>query len=61
MKFFGGNVPFWVCDTEKVSSMKKRESKSEAFSANPFEYEFTFAPMSDNGVYSTLSCGTALP
>ena len=53
MKFFEGDVPFWVCDTEKVSGMKKRESKSEAFSANPFEYEFTFAPMGDNGIYST--------
>ncbi len=61
MKFFEGDVPFWVCDTEKVSGMKKRESKSEVFSANPFEYEFTFAPMGDNGIYSTLSCGTALP
>lgn len=54
MTFFEGDVPFWVCDTEKVSSMKKRESKSEAFSANPFEYEFTFAPMGDNGVYEYL-------
>ena len=54
MTFFEGNVPFWVCDTEKVSGMKKRESKSEAFSANPFEYEFTFAPMGDNGVYEYI-------
>ena len=54
MKFFEGDVPFWVCDTEKVSGMKKRESKSEAFSANPFDYEFTFAPMGDNGVYAYL-------
>lgn len=30
MTFFEGNVPFWVCDTEKVSGMKKRESKSAA-------------------------------
>ena len=54
MTFFEGNVPFWVCDTEKVSGMKKRESKSAAFSANPFEYEFTFAPMGDNGVYEYI-------
>lgn len=51
MKFFEGDVPFWVCDTEKVSGMKKRESKSETFSANPFEYEFIYAPTGDNGVY----------
>lgn len=51
LKFFEGDVPFWVCDTEKVSGMKKRESKSEAFSAAPFEYEFMYAPVGDNGFY----------
>ena len=50
MNFFNGDVPFWVCDTEKASGMKKRESKSEAFSANPFSYSFMFAPTGDNGV-----------
>lgn len=54
LKFFEGDVPFWVCDTEKVSGMKKRESKSEAFSAAPFDYEFTFAPMGDGGVYEYI-------
>ncbi len=54
LKFFEGDVPFWVCDTEKVSGMKKRESKSETFSANPFTYEFTFAPMGDDGVYEYI-------
>lgn len=54
LNFFEGNVPFWVCDTEKVSGMKKRESKSEAFSASPFEYEFMFCPMGDNGVYEYI-------
>lgn len=33
-----------------VDSMKKRESKSETFSADPFEYEFLYAPMADDGV-----------
>lgn len=51
MRFFEGEVPFWVCDTEKVSGMKKRESKSESFSANPFSYEFMYAPLGDKGVY----------
>lgn len=50
LKFFEGDVPFWVCDTEKVSGMKKRESKSETFRADPFEYEFLYAPMADDGV-----------
>lgn len=51
LKFFEGNVPFWICDTEKFSGMKKRESKSEAFTASPFEYSFEYVPMGDNGVY----------
>lgn len=51
MKFFEGDVPFWVCNTEKYSGMKKRESKSEAFSASPFEYAFIDVPMGDDGVY----------
>ena len=55
LKFFEGDVPFWVCDTEKVSGMKKRESKSEAFSANPFSYEFIYAPLGDTGVYEFVA------
>lgn len=51
LKFFEGDVPFWICDTEKVSGMKKRESKSESFKANPFEYEFIYAPIGDKGAY----------
>ena len=51
LKFFEGNVPFWACNTEKVSGMKKRESKSENFSANPFDYEFMYVPTGDEGVY----------
>ena len=54
LTFFEGDVPFWVCDTEKVSGMKKRESKSEAFTAAPFTYDFTFAPMGDDGVYEYI-------
>lgn len=54
MKFFEGDVPFWVCDTEKVSGMKKRESKSESFTANPFSYEFIYTPLGDNGVYEYI-------
>lgn len=50
LKFFEGDVPFWVCSTEKVSGMKKRESKSETFTASPFEYQFMYAPIADDGV-----------
>lgn len=51
MNFLEGNVPFWICDTEKYSGIKKRESKSESFTAEPFEYEFDLIPMGENGVY----------
>ena len=32
--------------------MKKRESKSEAFQANPFEYTYIYAPLGDKGAYA---------
>lgn len=51
MKFFEGDVPFWICNTEKVSGMKKRETKSEAFKTEPFEYTYIFAPLGENGSY----------
>ena len=54
MHFFEGDVPFWVCDTEKVSGMKKRESQSAAFAANSFEYKFMFSPIGDNGAYAYI-------
>lgn len=51
LRFFEGDVPFWVCTTEKYSGMKKRESKSESFSASPFDYAFVDVPMGEDGVY----------
>ncbi len=51
LKFFEGDVPFWVCNTEKFSGMKKRESKSETYSANPFDYEFMDVPLGEEGAY----------
>lgn len=51
LRFFEGNVPFWVCNTEKVSGMKKRESKSEAFQQEPFSYTFIFPPVGEDGQY----------
>lgn len=51
LRFFEGNVPFWVCNSEKVSGMKKRETKSETFKANPFEYTYIYAPLRDKGSY----------
>ncbi len=51
LRFFEGNVPFWVCNSEKVSGMKKRETKSETFKANPFEYTYIYASLGDKGSY----------
>lgn len=62
LKFFEGDVPFWVCNTEKYSGMKKRESKSETFSASPFEYAFVDVPLGDDGVYEYIEpwCGFSI-
>lgn len=46
LKFFEGKTPFLVFTTEGFSGMKKRETKSEAFTENPFEYEFVSLPVS---------------
>lgn len=51
LRFFEGDVPFWVCNTEKVSGMKKRESKSETFQKEPFTYTFLYPPIGDEGAY----------
>ena len=38
-----------ACSGDTVSGTKKRESRSEAFIANPFTYTFVPVPMSDEG------------
>ena len=49
LRFFEGDVPMMVCSGDTVSGTKKRESRSEAFIANPFTYAFVPVPMSDEG------------
>lgn len=34
--------------------MKKRESKSETFTENPFDYQFLFIPVGEKGVYEYI-------
>ena len=51
MRFFEGDVPMMLCSGDVVSGTKKRESKSEAFAANPFKYDFYVAPSGDDGGY----------
>lgn len=45
LSFFEGNAPFFCVNAETVSGMKKRESKSEAFTAHPFDYTFVSLPV----------------
>ncbi len=49
LRFFEGDVPMMTCSGDTVSGTKKRESRSEAFIANPFSYTFVPVPMSDEG------------
>ena len=49
LRFFEGDVPMMICSGDAVSGTKKRESRSEAFIANPFPYTFVPVPMSDEG------------
>ena len=51
LRFFEGDVPMMTCSGDTVSGTKKRESRSEAFIANPFTYTFVPVPMSDDGAY----------
>ena len=51
LRFFEGDVPMMACSGDTVSGTKKRESRSEAFIANPFTYTFAPVPMSDEGSY----------
>ena len=51
LRFFEGDVPMMTCSGDTVSGTKKRESRSEAFIANPFTYTFVPTPISDEGAY----------
>lgn len=51
MRFFEGDVPIMLGGGDMVSGTLKRESKSEAFSANPFTYKFFVVPAGDEGGY----------
>ena len=50
LRFFEGDIPMMICSGDAVSGTKKRESRSEAFIANPFSYSFAPVPISDNGL-----------
>ncbi len=49
LRFFEGDVPMMTATGDTVSGTKKRESRSEAFTANPFAYTFVPIPMAEEG------------
>lgn len=49
LRFFEGDVPMMICDTDVVSGTKKRETQSEAYAANPFKYVFVPLPFTNDG------------
>ena len=55
LRFFEGDVPMMTCSGDTVSGTAKRESRSEAFIANPFTYTFVPIPMSDEAVFLDMS------
>ena len=50
LRFFEGDIPMMTCSGDTVSGTKKRESRSETFTANPFTYTFVPLPIADDGV-----------
>jgi len=54
LRFLEGDIPFMVMNSETFSGMAKRETRSEAFSANPFTYSFRCVPLAEDDCYSYL-------
>ncbi len=59
MRFFEGDVPIMMATANTMSGTEKRESKSEAFSQNPFRYSFHLVPSTEEGGYfvNSISIG----
>ena len=55
LRFFEGDVPFVLYSANNYSGTKKREAKSEAFTAEPFSYGFEPAPLEDDGAYGYMT------
>jgi len=62
MRFFQGDVPMMLASGNTVSGTEKRESQSEAFTANPFRYSFQPVPSTEQGGYflNSISLGFAI-
>ena len=50
-RFFEGQTPMMICTGDTVSGRKKRESESEAWAKNPFNYTFMPIPLTEQGGY----------
>ena len=51
LRFFEGDVPMMICAGDTVSGTKKRESQSEAYTKNPFDYTYIPIPLTEEGGY----------
>ena len=58
LRFFEGDIPMLLITGDAVSGTKKRESKSEAFSASPFKYRLYPTPVTDKGGIFISNTGT---
>ncbi|MBR2521295.1 MAG: hypothetical protein IKE62_03825 [Oscillospiraceae bacterium] len=59
MRFFEGDVPIMLASGNTVSGTEKRESQSEAFTADPFSYSFHPVPSTKDGGFfiNSISLG----
>ena len=57
LRFFEGDVPFMAISTNNYSGTKKREAKSEAFTASPFNYAFIPMAYGEDNTAFINQCG----
>ena len=60
LRFFEGDVPFLAATSETMSGTAKRESKSEKFTSDPFEYTFIATPLGEKGAYVYVNSSEGL-
>ena len=51
LRFLDGDVPMMLCNGDTVSGAKKRETRSDAYKANPFGYAYYPLPTTEQGGY----------
>ena len=56
LRFFEGDIPFLIGTSDTISGCKKRESKSEAFTASPFEYTYIIPSVTEDEESALLCC-----